>query len=219
MALTKKPYDNCKALGVDGEIMFFCSKRKAESYLRKGLAVKISDEPYVFQLNFQTKGKGNPLTAPKENKCERCGTDEQLTRHHVVPYSLRKELEAKYKDHRSDEVVPLCRPCHDMYENEADLLKDEFNKLIVKELDAVRDNDRALKAIRTLQNHSFFLDAARIEELKVDAKEYDPEMERNPIIILLTRLTPEELIEIWKKHYAEWLDENCIIESAFDEAR
>lgn len=209
----KKLYDNVRAVDKDGNFMFYCSIRKAESYLRKKnaedgspLAEIVSRDPFIFRLLFDPKGKGNPDMGPKINLCERCGTTENLTKHHIVPYAYRKILPDEFKNHRSEEVVPLCRPCHDMYEHEADVLKDELELLAADKMDERMRMIRGRKARRTLENHTYFMPEDKMVMLRADAEYWKEGMEiPTPESIVLSKVDPAEFVEQWKAHYRDWL--------------
>lgn len=209
----KALYDNCRCISITGEHMFYCSKRKAESYLKKKqedgspLAKMISEDPFVFQLMFETVGEGNPDAGPKANFCERCNTTENLTKHHVVPYAYRSLLPDEWKDHRSEEVVPLCRTCHDMYEMEADILKQELELSVEDAMEQRMKMIRGRKARRTLHNHGYFLPVEKLDQLKEDAKYWSEGDEiPSPESLVLASVDIPEFVNNWKAHYAEWLD-------------
>ena len=127
---TKKPYDNIKVISITGDLLFYCSNSKKKWYLKKNLANEI--EPNILQLNFQHSEKFR-YTDPYyreafRNKCVCCGTEENLTIHHVVPPYFRRHLPGKYKDHMSHDLLPICREHHDIYEEEAQVLKDKLIK-------------------------------------------------------------------------------------------
>ena len=47
-----------------------------------------------------------------EGRCELCGCEAELTKHHLVPKLKAKN---KYREARDDEsnLIWICRPCHD----------------------------------------------------------------------------------------------------------
>jgi len=205
----KKLYDNCKALGPNGQHMFYCSRSKANSYIKKELGRIISEDPYIFQLLFEPKGKGNPDYGPRENKCVRCNTEENLTRHHIVPYSFRREFLPEFKDHRSEEVVPMCRKCHDLYELESTILRKDLTSNNEQELSVIKIQNQAVKARRILE-YGEDLTEEKILELKNTSEKYLENKAEKPEKILTRIMGAEILTKIWKEHFYKWLNSNLI---------
>lgn len=133
---TKAIYGNCEVYAPDGHLMFRCQDDRINWYLKKNLAVKLSDSPLAIRLTFTPKGNGEPVEAlriKRENHCVVCGEKEisKLTRHHLVPYEYRKHFPIKYKKHSSLFVLPLCEECHRSYEQK---FAEEFKKQIETDL-------------------------------------------------------------------------------------
>lgn len=125
-------YQNCEVLHPDGNLMFRCSSKKANWYLKRNLATKLKDEPLVVQLTFAPNGNGH-MDDPyhlqvMENKCVVCGGLEDLTRHHIVPYCYRKFFIDELKNHRAYDVMALCSSCHHEYETQANILKEAIGQ-------------------------------------------------------------------------------------------
>src|SRR6516225_9795332 len=132
-ALKSPQYENCEVFSPDGQLMFRCCQKKANWYLRKNLGTKLSDQPLRIQLNFVPKGVGH-IDDPyflqiMQNRCVVCGEEKDLNRHHIVPYCYRKFFPVCLKEHRSYDVMPLCLPCHRLYEDHALELKRELASL------------------------------------------------------------------------------------------
>ncbi|CAG7579947.1 MAG: putative HNH endonuclease [uncultured marine phage] len=133
--LKTKLYDNCSVYSPCGKLMFRCKEKRINWYLDRNLA-KLIDVPgedgICAQLLFEPKGLGKHedlfSLEKAENKCVVCGTDEDLTRHHVVPTMYRKHFPEIYKSNYHHDVLPICRTCHDRYELTADILKEELNE-------------------------------------------------------------------------------------------
>ena len=121
-------YDNVTTLAPDGEAICRCSQEKADWYLAKGLAEVII--PGTIRLNFNPKGRGHAgdlfYLTDKENRCVICGATEQLTRHHICPMTFRRHFPNKVKLHNSHDIVLACIPCHNVYEDYADVLKGQI---------------------------------------------------------------------------------------------
>ena len=128
--LTKKPYDNCTMYDPNGLFLCRCNENKAKWYLSRNLAKKIKEDPLEIMLTFVPKGVGNRgdefYLEKRENKCVVCGTEENLSKHHIVPQCYRRHFPSDNKDHSSHDVVLLCPKCHHSYERFADKLKNEF---------------------------------------------------------------------------------------------
>ena len=116
----RKIYGNCQVLSPEGHLMFRCESKKANWYLKRDLADIITDEPLVIKLKFQPNGLGNHNKnyglSEMENICVVCGSDEFLTRHHVVPICYRKYFPIEKKSHNFHDVLSVCAVCHESYE-------------------------------------------------------------------------------------------------------
>lgn len=131
--LAKSPYDNILVKNSDGLELFTCDSRRANWYLSRNLAAKISEEPCVIALNFKPNGlghHGDPYFMQEfKNVCVACGTTENLTRHHVFPQQFNKyvprELGAFMRSN-SYNVKLLCVDCHTRYEMVATSFKHEI---------------------------------------------------------------------------------------------
>lgn len=115
-----KIFDNCLIEAPDGVALSRCGIKKAQWYLDRNLAHLVNKEPYTIRLNFEPSGR-NGINDPllmmgKPNICVVCGTDEDLTKHHIVPYSFNKYMPLEYKVDIIRDIFPLCRPCHHRYE-------------------------------------------------------------------------------------------------------
>lgn len=120
------PYDNCKIFHYDKTLMCFCSKKKANWYIKKQLANKIYDNDII--LNFIPKGYGDPveLLEARKNCSVISGKTDNLSRHHVIPTQYRQHFDAIYKDKNSCDLVVLCRTEHDKYEDIANEFKSQL---------------------------------------------------------------------------------------------
>jgi hypothetical protein len=129
--LKKQPYDNCKVLNKDGELIFRCNKKRINWYLNRNLATLISED--IIQLNFETKGQGNLgdefYLQNKHNLCVICGCADHLTMHHIIPRCYRRHFPSFLKSKSSFDIVVLCKRCHNAYEKVAS----EFKKVIADE--------------------------------------------------------------------------------------
>ncbi len=132
-------YGNCCVLSPEGILMFRCNTKKVNWYLNRGLASIVSDDPLTIKLNFTPNGLGNHNKgyglSKMHNKCVNCGTEEGLTKHHVVPISYRKFFSEEIKSHNFHDVLPMCVECHEKYERKAD----EYKKELASKYDAPID--------------------------------------------------------------------------------
>lgn len=180
-SLKKPQYENCEVLGPDGKLMFRCCRKKAVWYLDRSLGIKVKDEPLTVQLSFIPKGVGHVndpyFLQVMENRCVVCASENDLTRHHVVPYCYRKFFPINLKQHRSYDVMALCIPCHHKYEEYALELKEA---LAVKYSAPVSGTgtkfDKKLSAARgsavAILNNSHNIPKERLDQLYQKVRDY-----------------------------------------------
>jgi hypothetical protein len=125
----KKLDKNYQALSMTGEFLFTSDKNKADWYVRKNLAVWVSDDTY--QLNFKTKGNGNAkygeyFTEFHEVQCSICGVTDNLTKHHIIPRCFRTHFPEKMKSTCHFDVLLICVDCHETVERRYDQVKLEL---------------------------------------------------------------------------------------------
>lgn len=216
-ALKHVPYDNFEVYHPDGTLMFFCSQRKLNWYLKRDLGVMLDDKR--LQLTFIPGGYGDPLTIldGRTNICVIDGSTENLTKHHAVPSQYRKHFELKYKDKNSCDIVVLNRENHDKYELEADVFKEQLVQ------DYINSEDIELKHVwytakayhNTLSKHYDKLPATKqiyltlkleglLDNYDFDVKEFDKSNSpyndlHNKMIV--NKIGIERLIILWKLHF------------------
>lgn len=172
-------YGNYKVLSPNGSHMFTCGEKKANWYLRRGLADIIQETPPIIQINFEPNGPGNAdnqfFLQGRQNICVSCGSDEQLTRHHIVPFCYRKHMPDNIKNHDAYDVMPLCHECHEKYEKSANKLKQE----IAQELDIVKEKklvteipSKVIKSAAAILHHGKSIPAEKKQELIKIIQEY-----------------------------------------------
>lgn len=104
-------------LARDGSLLCHCDSRKAQWYLAKGLADRVSDNPLTIQLRFEHKtgdqeqGTNDFYTESKENRCVGCGRPDGFSRYRIIPSCYRRHFPVALKSHRSHDVVLLCLSC------------------------------------------------------------------------------------------------------------
>jgi hypothetical protein len=159
--LRTKLYGNCQVLSPEGDVMFHCNEDKINWYMERNLAEKIKDDPLTIQLKFKPNGPGHIgdeyYLTEKINKCVCCGTENQLTRHHVIPYCYRRYFPVPVKNHSYHDVLLMCVNCHDDYERHADRLKKELALKYAVPLTGLgwycdRDLARVIMYAKTLKN-------------------------------------------------------------------
>ena len=178
--LTKPMYSNCVILHPDGKVLCRSGEKRMNWYLARGLAEKVSENPPTIKLNFKPAGEGDVddayMLADKDNLCVVCGTTEQLTKHHVVPYSYRIHFPESCKRHTSYDILPVCVDCHESYEIHARQLRRDLldERKIVENGDIEIDWDAgaAIKASHAILNHGPKIPAERMTILKQAIKDY-----------------------------------------------
>lgn len=198
----RKLYGNCQVFSPDGHLMFRCDQKKANWYLNRDLAEIIKEEPLTIRLIFQPKGLGNSDKlfglSEMENKCVNCGSEEYLTRHHVVPICYRKYFPLELKSHNFHDVLSLCKDCHENYERKADELKHQLAEKYSISVDGVVMHDKIstgeilnrqiIKGARLLLRDITNIPSDRINEIKLEIKSF-----------LGREFTNDDLIEISSK--------------------
>lgn len=185
VTLKNQPYGNWQVLNLNGELIFRCSEKKANWYLKRSLA-KIQNEK-IIQLTFETAGNGNQgnsyLLKEKENKCCVCGATKNLTKHHVVPHGYRKYFPEKIKSRASYDVVALCIDCHKIYEKEAFKLKKLISDEFFVPVDGVglKINIKIRGIANAILKHKDKIPKPKLEFLMDEIKEFH---EKNGIISL-----------------------------------
>lgn len=181
-------YHNHSVLHPNGSLMFNCSEQRYQWYLRKGLAKVVSDDPPVIQLTFTPKGPGpqHPFyTSYKKNCCVVCGSEEKLTKHHIVPVCFRRHLPDRLKKFSSHDVLPLCKKCHQTYETIANRKKDDIaeafgiNRHNPKQV-VYLGNVEAFKFANALAKHGDTIPAERKEYMLKVIREEFPNIDPTP---------------------------------------
>jgi len=159
--------------------MFRSEDKRAQWYLKRNLAKIVSEN--VIQLLFEPKGHGHVgdyyYLNEKENRCVVCGSADELTKHHVVPRCYRRYFPETLKSHTSYDVLPLCIPCHEKYEESAFRLKQtiatEYGMPVGGSSQCVDEKLwKVRKAAGALDRTSHTMPAARKEELLQLVRDY-----------------------------------------------
>ncbi len=229
--LKKNLYQNCHARDRDGDIIFYCSSKRAYWYINRNLAVILNEDPLEIQLTFETKGKGNFgdnfYLQARKNICTCCGTTEVLTRHHIVPICFRRHLPNGLKDNSYHDILLLCLPCHEAYESHALTLKRELAEEYDAPVDGVwigkelhTGKVKAKHIAKTIIKYADSIPAERKEYLITKIKEYlsvdivsleevaDMNIE-SPVIktqdeIIISKITDiDSFIRRWRQHFVD----------------
>lgn len=178
--------------------MFRCSQDRAEWYLSRKLAT-LEKASKTIRLTFQANGLGHKddpfFTAEKDNVCCVCGTNSDLTKHHIVPYQYKKHFPEYTRSHGSYDVLPLCVNCHLACERQCA----RKNRELVERYGASKatphsEPNRALSYCKVLINNSASLpEEVRnrfLDELQPLLGKVDPTFER--IVALCDKLEKQE---------------------------
>jgi hypothetical protein len=176
----RKIYGNWQVKSPDGILMFRCDEKKAMWYVNRDLGEIIHNNPKIVKLKFQPNGLGNHHKkyglVEMQNKCVVCGTDEYLTRHHVVPHCYRKFFPMEIKSHNFHDVLSLCIDCHEKYERKATNFKSQIAEIYDAPINGdLLDNKeflRVRKLASCLLNNSEKMPKKRVFEVKNEIKKY-----------------------------------------------
>lgn len=119
--------ENWEVYHPDGTHMFTCGEKKATWYLERDLAIRTADGKIM--LTFEPKGTGFETNeifgkSVRETICVVTGVDNDLQRHHIVPYCYRTYFPEQYKSKNHHDVVLINHEKHSEYEQEATKYKD-----------------------------------------------------------------------------------------------
>ena len=109
-------FDNCRLLKPDGSLLFYCSKKSMQWYLKKELAISIDEN--TVQLLFTPKIKNEESLShyktTRVNHCFVCGKTGALCQFDIVPKQYRFHMDDKFKNKgwRLHDYIPLCVLCH-----------------------------------------------------------------------------------------------------------
>lgn len=128
--LSEKAYDSYVMRHPDGGFMCYCSKKRANWYVERGLASWMEEGSTEFVLKFVPGGvgkRGIPFYEEAlENRCVVCGADGELNKHHVVPAAFRRLMPLRFKKSNHHDVLAICLDCHEEYERHASAFKKEL---------------------------------------------------------------------------------------------
>jgi len=177
-ALTEPNYQNYAIYSPDDVLMAYVKRKNVEWYIKRDLADWISEK--AIRLKFAPKGLGNHkdlyALGHKENRCVVCGTEHNLTRHHVIPTLYKKHFPLEFKERTSHDIVLVCVKHHHEYERYADRLKRMLSQSYEVPFDdgfeAYRMLDRVVCVAHTLLNHGAKIPFNRVCELEQEIKDH-----------------------------------------------
>lgn len=216
-------------LSKDGEFLAYTDSKRMNWYLERKLASKVDGN--IYQLNFETKNgnknRGDFYKIALKNKCVVCGTNNELTKHHVVPSQYRKLLPEKYKSKSSFDVVSICHSCHRNYEyhaedlNKALLVKyglesnNKINSMILSRFSALKFFGDVMSKEKKLE-YTIFLTETLGDTIENILKKESFDLLASSVKIMGYIDSVEEFIIMWREHfmekakpkhlYKEWID-------------
>ena len=219
-SLIRKPYDNYLMYHPDGTLMCFCSKKKANWYVKRGLAVL---EKNKVKLLFTPNGYGEPqeILYGRENMCVISSITTNLTKHHVIPTQYRKHFRFEYKDKNSIDLVVLEREVHNEYELSANDLKKEFEKDYISN-DILEKNyllNEAYNKYNTIEKYIHLIPPQKAVHMmmridgicdmysinKEELRYFKPdELYESINKIIVKSIGEEYLIVLWKLHFIKF---------------
>ena len=224
-------YGNCRVQNPDGVHIFNCGEKKANWYLKRNLADIIQENPFTIRLNFAPNGKGHANDSfylqERQNICVCCGTHEQLTKHHVVPYCYRRFFPERLKNHTAYDVLPLCYECHEKYEGFAQQFKKELAKehsvpkenttvidpelkkvclyatALLKQASIPADRyDMMMNVIRSFYRRDITVeDLEKASQIRYNTHRADYKPEGQSVVESLNNV--EEFVKRWRQHFVD----------------
>jgi hypothetical protein len=129
---TVTKYENNLMLSHDGLPLSTVAGKRLDWYIKRNLADEVTDypdkrHPRVIRLRFKHDSDRNARasdTVIVENRCVVCGATSDLTKHHVIPYRIKRLYAARDKEFTRHQCVLLCGPHHAAAEKAAALVGD-----------------------------------------------------------------------------------------------
>lgn len=149
--------ENWKVFHPNGRHMFTCGEKKASWYLDRNLAIPIGNKKIKF--TFDPKGNGfedNEIfgRGARINRCVVTGIEDDLQRHHIVPYCYRSYLPNEFKSKNHHDVVLINSKTHSEYELFANEFKSKIALLYNVKTTEELNNEYTLK-LRDLNKENF----------------------------------------------------------------
>ena len=165
-------YSNALVLSQEDKPLCTLNGKRVDWYLKRNLAVEVTPPegyPRCIKLTFKAKVERDPQSyeiAIIKNQCVICGTETNLTLHHVIPHVIRKLFPISEKGRSRQWCVLLCIDCHEKVETitQAVYKKDYPNGVRI-------DHEKSSYILRHLKNINMLhrLDAEKYNRLMADA--------------------------------------------------
>lgn len=231
--MTERLYHNISLAAPDGEILSYVPSKRADWYVRKGLAEWAGERQIRIKFEPASRSKiSDWYLVEHKNQCVVCGEKDAnlLQKHHVVPACLRKWMKEGLKSHRSFDVLMVCETCHRDYETEAEI----FRRQLAAEvgMDAIgkgaqwqilNEKEQGIRYARSLIDHKVPETAAEKmqkqiiellgvlpeDEAQVAAIQNELRKQRRALAdqwfrALVEKHVPsEDLIVRWRRHFVE----------------
>jgi hypothetical protein len=153
------------------------------------------------------KTVGDHYKKCKGTKCESCGTNKNLTVHHIFPQEAIKHYNVTEIPKKL--LATLCQSCHDEYEMEATMVKSKFMKAdpLGKNFDKANGYLARLKSNKKITKHERIqaLDYLALYTRQFIGMNNLPESLNVWRPSLYDRYEINEVKKMWKNHYKCWL--------------
>lgn len=224
-------YQNWKFIHPNGFLMFYSDEKKAKWYLSRNLAELVDEKTVKFKFMPKSYTKVKYNLSKLQSICVVCGSSENLSRHHVVPYMFRKHMPESVKAHSHHDVLLLCRKDHDVYEVFSNQLKEklyqqyslnvvekteqDFNdKDIIKQLTTIKqieqnvnllDKEKPISIIKNKIAKCFNLD---VSELDLDliykkCSKNIVDQKDLPKLLINNINDLQDFIKMWRMHFVD----------------
>lgn len=137
--------------------------------------------------------------------CIKCGTEENLSAHHVVPQKYLRHFENRhYSQYNSFFIVKLCRDCHDQYEEQAErLVQSIHDRFLTNEEKLISTKLHFLKTFKYTTNKKTRAGIAKgyFKKFNTNIQDEDIDLNYNPYKIIVERIKEKNITRIWINHF------------------
>lgn len=226
ISLNNKPFGECEVYHSDDTLAFNCTPAKARWYMKNKVVTIINEEPLKIRFISESRCK----SYNKADKCVCCGSSNNLTKHHIIPYCYGKYFIKGYKSNQTNrDIVVMCADCHSSYEQKANEFKDKIIKHYNISNSNYYSNDdlksiRIVKYAQTLIKHYDKIPKNKIILLENEIKKYYnidnlsneklqeisnvKKYTRNHGKIIISKIKDlNKFVEIWRLHFIK--NTNC----------
>jgi len=200
--------ENWKFHTPDGTLLFVNNEHKMNWYLKKNLieVIDFDDKTVRFIKQPQEVFIDPFIQTIIEKKCVVCGTEEELQKHHIIPYMYIRHLPEQYKSHNHHDVVILCENHHYHYEKNfskemGDKLAQLNNVKTIRELTLefaykIKTHSKIRNIAKSLLSHTSVMNIERQELLTQLIIDHTPSLNNSTSKIL----TKDEVIVALNYH-------------------